>query len=143
MAAIVFQTPLTHEESDFYSQKFRQLDSEELGVVTGEAVKPLFAASGLSSQILSQIWALVDIDNKGFLNQNEFNAAMRLIAQMQQFPGQSVTTTLYDHPPSRLPILSDLKMKSPILTIDVIVCGICVCKAVLLCVMVWFLELGI
>ncbi|KTB22250.1 EH domain-containing and endocytosis protein 1 [Nakaseomyces glabratus] len=107
MAAIVFQTPLTHEESDFYSQKFRQLDSEELGVVTGEAVKPLFAASGLSSQILSQIWALVDIDNKGFLNQNEFNAAMRLIAQMQQFPGQSVTTTLYDHPPSRLPILSD------------------------------------
>lgn len=107
MSAIVFRTPLSHEEQQFYQQKFHQLDSEDLGIVTGEAAKPLLAASGLSSQVLSQIWAIVDIDNKGFLNQNEFSAAMRMIAHLQVFPSQPVSAQLYENPPSRLPMVND------------------------------------
>lgn len=107
MSAIVFRTPLSQEEQQFYQQKFRQLDSEELGIVTGEAAKPVLAASGLSPQVLSQIWAIVDIDNKGFLNQNEFSAAMRMIAHLQVFPGQPVSAQLYENPPSRLPAVNE------------------------------------
>lgn len=106
MSSIVLKTPFTGDENSLYHEQFRKLDKEELGIVTGEAVKPLFAASGLSAQLLSQIWALVDISNKGFLNFNEFGAALRVIGHLQQYPSLPVTADLYSHPSSRLPVLS-------------------------------------
>lgn len=103
---IVFRTPLQPDENTFYSQQFRRLDREDLGIVTGESVKPLFAASGLSASLLSQVWATVDIDNKGFLNHTEFSAAMRMISHLQQRPNLPITPVLYETPSGRLPVLA-------------------------------------
>lgn len=102
MASITFRTPLSSQEQAFYNQKFHQLDTEDLGVVTGEAVRPLFASSGLPGQLLSQVWATVDIDNKGFLNVNEFSAALRMIAQLQNAPNQPISAALYESTPTQL-----------------------------------------
>lgn len=102
MASITFRTPLSSQEQAFYNQKFHQLDTEDLGVVTGEAVRPLFASSGLPGQLLSQVWATVDIDNKGFLNLNEFSAALRMIAQLQNAPNQPISAALYENTPTQL-----------------------------------------
>ncbi|CCK71027.1 Ede1p KNAG_0F03650 [Huiozyma naganishii CBS 8797] len=106
MSAIVFTTPLTTEESSFYSSKFKQLDSENLGIVSGESLKPLFAQSGLGAQVLSQIWTLVDGNSKGFLNSQEFNAALRCIGNLQAYPSLPVTKQLYEVPARRLPVFS-------------------------------------
>ncbi|CAI4037197.1 hypothetical protein SMKI_02G0640 [Saccharomyces mikatae IFO 1815] len=114
MASITFRTPLSSQEQAFYNQKFHQLDSEDLGVVTGEAVRPLFASSGLPGQILSQVWAMVDIDNKGFLNLNEFSAALRMIAQLQQTPNQPISSTLYESAPAQLAALPIGQTSTPI-----------------------------
>lgn len=106
MSSLTLQTPLTPEENKLYHEQFRRLDDEELGIVTGEAVKPLFAASGLPAQTLSQVWALVDVNNNGFLNFDEFGAALRVIGHLQQYPSLAVTSDLYAHPPAKLPVLN-------------------------------------
>lgn len=102
---IVFRTPLQPDENTFFGQQFGRLDREDLGIVTGESVKPLFAASGLSASLLSQIWATVDIGNKGFLNLIEFSAALRMISHLQQRSDLPVTQALYESPSGRLPVL--------------------------------------
>lgn len=106
MSSIVFRAPLTQEESTFYSNQFKSLDKENLGIVTGESVRPLFAGSGLSQNVLGQIWALVDINNKGFLNESEFFAALRSIAILQASPTTPINNELYQITPSRLPQLN-------------------------------------
>lgn len=106
MSSVLFQTPLTPEEKRIYTEQFRRLDDEELGIVTGEAVKPLFAGSGLSAQKLSQVWALVDMNNNGFLNLEEYGAALRVIGHLQQYPNLPVTGDLYAHPPAKLAVLN-------------------------------------
>ncbi|KOH00796.1 Ede1p [Saccharomyces eubayanus] len=116
MASITFRTPLSSQEQALYNQKFHQLDSEDLGVVTGEAVRPLFASSGLPGQILSQVWAMVDIDNKGFLNLDEFSAALRMIAQLQQVPNQPISSVLYENLPVQLATFSTDSNSTPMHT---------------------------
>lgn len=108
MATLTLKTPLTQDESSYYTQLFQQLDPESLGVVTGESVRPLFASSGVSPQILSQVWSLVDTNNKGFLNFNEFSAALRVIANVQRYPNTQITSALYDNPVPQLPILQSV-----------------------------------
>ncbi|QLL31506.1 hypothetical protein HG536_0B03690 [Torulaspora globosa] len=105
MSSLSFQTPLTPEEKRLYGEQFRKLDEEELGIVTGEALKPLFAGSGLSGQKLSQVWSLVDENNNGFLNLEEYSAALRAIGHLQQYPNLPVTGDLYAHPPAKLAVL--------------------------------------
>ncbi|CCD26945.1 Ede1p NDAI_0J00530 [Naumovozyma dairenensis CBS 421] len=112
MSSIVFRTPLTSEEQSVYGNKFVQLDKEDLGVVTGEALRPVFAASGLSAQILSQIWSMVDINNKGFLNKQEFSAAMRIIGNLQQNPSLPINSQLYEQPPKVLPNLDQTQTQN-------------------------------
>ena len=105
-SSIVFQVPLTSEEQSLYGKTFNQLDPENLGIVTGENVRSLLAASGLSPQVLSQIWSIVDMNNKGFLNLGEFSACLRMIGHLQKLPTLAVTSELYAHPLSGLPNFS-------------------------------------
>lgn len=102
MPSIVFRTPLTAEEQGSYGQHFKKLDPESLGIVTGEAVKPLFSRSGLNSQSLSQIWSICDTGNQGFLNASQFNAALRMIGHLQANASLPVTSELYQTPAPRL-----------------------------------------
>ncbi|SMN20869.1 similar to Saccharomyces cerevisiae YBL047C EDE1 Key endocytic protein involved in a network of interactions with other endocytic proteins [Maudiozyma saulgeensis] len=105
MASINLKVPLTSEESQFFNSKFKELDTDSLGVLTGENSRSLFANSGLSSHILSQIWALVDINNKGFLNFNEFSAALRCIGMLQTYSNLPINNTLYENPLQKMPNL--------------------------------------
>lgn len=98
MASLVMRTPLSSEEQATFQAQFKALDREELGVVTGEALRPLLSRSGLTTPVLSQVWALVDTEKKGFLNYTEFSAALRVIGHLQAHPGLNVDSALYDSP---------------------------------------------
>ncbi|SCU77662.1 LAME_0A01838g1_1 [Lachancea meyersii CBS 8951] len=106
MTQVVFRVPLSPQEQEVFGKEFKKLDPEDLGIVTGEAVKPLFSQSGLSAQVLSQIWALCDSENQGFLNLAQFNAAMRLIGHLQTNPTAPVSPELYQTPAPKLPLVS-------------------------------------
>lgn len=102
MPEVKFEKPLTASEQEFFTRKFTGLDKETLGIVTGEAVKPLFAASNLSPQKLSQVWMTVDVNNNGFLNFQEFSAACRMIGHLQKNPNNKIDKHLYSRPPRKL-----------------------------------------
>ncbi|KAK9323877.1 hypothetical protein V1517DRAFT_319157 [Lipomyces orientalis] len=105
---------LTPEERTIYGQLFKSLDSESLGVVTGEVARTLFERSGLSPLVLGRIWQIADDQNNGFLNQTGFAIALRLIGYVQS--GQRLAPELASQPgplprfeqetPSRVPPLN-------------------------------------
>uniref|UniRef100_A0A7E4UY34 Intersectin-1 n=1 Tax=Panagrellus redivivus TaxID=6233 RepID=A0A7E4UY34_PANRE len=68
-------TPL--ELSQFETQ-FLAL-GPQAGYVAGTQCRELFMKSGLSAQILGQIWALSDVTRDGRMDKHEFNVAMTLI----------------------------------------------------------------
>ncbi|KAK9353156.1 hypothetical protein V1523DRAFT_433791 [Lipomyces doorenjongii] len=87
---------LTSEERTTYGQLFKSLDTESLGVVTGEAARTLFERSGLSPLVLGRIWQIADDQNNGFLNQTGFAIALRLIGYVQS--GQRLAPELASQP---------------------------------------------
>ncbi|KAK9357901.1 hypothetical protein V1504DRAFT_462846 [Lipomyces starkeyi] len=87
---------LTSEERSTYGQLFKSLDTESLGVVTGEAARTLFERSGLSPLVLGRIWQIADDQNNGFLNQTGFAIALRLIGYVQS--GQRLAPELASQP---------------------------------------------
>ncbi|AET41026.1 Ede1p Ecym_7178 [Eremothecium cymbalariae DBVPG len=105
MSKIIFRVPLTQEEQSKYVSQFESLDTDDLGIVTGESLKPFFSKSGLSSHHLLQVWALADTEKQGFLNQAQFSAAMRMIAHLQSNPQLSITSELYQTPAPRIAVL--------------------------------------
>lgn len=105
--SIVFKVSLTQDEINLFDQQFKLIDKENLNIVTGESVKPLFSDSGLSSHLLSQIWGLVDLNNKGFLNKLEFYAALRCIGHLQINNTLPITEQLYESPSPVLPRLGN------------------------------------
>ncbi|SCU78418.1 LAFA_0A06502g1_1 [Lachancea sp. 'fantastica'] len=106
MAQVTFRVPLSSQEQEAFKNEFKKLDPEDLGIVTGEAVKPLFSQSGLSAQVLSQIWALCDNGNQGFLNFDQFSAALRLISHVQANPSVVVSPELYQTPAPKISAVS-------------------------------------
>ncbi|KAK9390124.1 hypothetical protein V1515DRAFT_593020 [Lipomyces mesembrius] len=87
---------LTADERTTYGQLFKSLDTESLGVVTGEAARTLFERSGLSPLVLGRIWQIADDQNNGFLNQTGFAIALRLIGYVQS--GQRLAPELASQP---------------------------------------------
>ncbi|AMD20420.1 HDL324Cp [Eremothecium sinecaudum] len=106
MAVINFKVPLSKEENASFGSQFRSLDRDEFGIVTGDTLKSYFSNSGLSSQLLSRVWSLVDTEQQGFLNISQFSAAMRAIGHLQLNPQLSVTSELYEAPPSQMTTLA-------------------------------------
>ena len=83
---------LTPEEQQYYGQLFGQADPEHTQVVNGDAAIKLFMKSGLSPVILSEIWQMADADNKGYLDQQGFSIALRIIGHVQN--GQRLAPNL-------------------------------------------------
>lgn len=75
---------LSPEEGRQFGQLFRKYDSEGTGVILGDAAYKLFINSGLSSAQLHQIWTIADAENRGFLDENGFGKALRMIYHVQQ-----------------------------------------------------------
>lgn len=85
---------LTDEEKSYYGQLFRQADPQSTQNVSGAVASTLFMKSGLSPFVLSEIWQLADPKNQGFLDQEGFSLALRLIGHIQN--GQALTSNLGD-----------------------------------------------
>jgi epidermal growth factor receptor substrate 15 len=85
---------LSADEKRLYGQLFKQCDPEGLGIVTGEVARTLFERSGLSPQVLGEIWQYSDTDNNGFLDQVGFSQALRLIGHIQT--GKRLSPVLAD-----------------------------------------------
>jgi hypothetical protein len=80
---------LIAEEKRLFGQIFKQAaDKTDTGVVTGDEGFNLFVRSKLPQDILGEIWAIVDPENRGFLTQESFVKALRLIGQCQAQPGR-------------------------------------------------------
>lgn len=75
---------LTPEEQRRLRPLFGQYDLEDSSIVLGERLRPFLEKSGLSPAQLSQIWQIVDFDNRGFLDFPGFARCMRLISHAQQ-----------------------------------------------------------
>ncbi|KAG0180257.1 actin organization and endocytosis protein [Apophysomyces sp. BC1021] len=89
---------VTTEEKKRYKKIFNAWDTDKKGLLTGEKAKEIFTQSGLSQNVLMQIWNLADPNNQGKLNVDEFSVAMHLI--YRKLNGYDVPTTL---PPELVP----------------------------------------
>ncbi|TID20223.1 hypothetical protein E6O75_ATG07683 [Venturia nashicola] len=85
---------LTREEERLFDILFKQADTKGDGIVTGEVAITLFFKTKLSENILGEIWAMADTENRGFLLKDEFSKAMRLIGHFQSRPGRPISLDL-------------------------------------------------
>ncbi|KZT44182.1 hypothetical protein SISSUDRAFT_340601 [Sistotremastrum suecicum HHB10207 ss-3] len=74
------------------------LDTQHRGYIEGEVAVPFMIQSGLSEDILAQVWDLADIHNDGKLTRDGFAIAMHLING--QLAGKPLPPTL---PPTLVP----------------------------------------
>ncbi|KAK4038143.1 tubulin alpha chain [Parachaetomium inaequale] len=74
---------LTPEEKRVYGQLFRQADTDNVGVVTGEVAVKFFEKTRLDSRVLGEIWQIADKENRGFLTPAGFGIVLRLIGHAQ------------------------------------------------------------
>ncbi|KAH6983037.1 hypothetical protein BKA56DRAFT_582855 [Ilyonectria sp. MPI-CAGE-AT-0026] len=74
---------LSSEEKRAYGQLFRQADTDNVGVVTGEVAVKFFDKTRLNSHVLGEIWQIADRENRGFLTPAGFGIVLRLIGHAQ------------------------------------------------------------
>ncbi|KAH9898721.1 hypothetical protein F4778DRAFT_742734 [Xylariomycetidae sp. FL2044] len=74
---------LTPEEKRVYGQLFRQADTDNVGVVTGDVAVKFFEKTRLDSRVLGEIWQIADQENRGFLTPAGFGIVLRLIGHAQ------------------------------------------------------------
>uniref|UniRef100_A0A8D3BQY4 Epidermal growth factor receptor pathway substrate 15 like 1 n=1 Tax=Scophthalmus maximus TaxID=52904 RepID=A0A8D3BQY4_SCOMX len=77
--AVNWVVPVADRER--YNDIFKQMDSDNDGLVTGTEVIEIFMQSSLSQTMLAQIWGLADTKQTGKLNLEQFSLAMYLIQQ--------------------------------------------------------------
>lgn len=90
-----WETLLDPQEKTSYVELFRTADTENKGVLLKDEAMDFFKKSNVPNNILGEIWEAADRDNKGFLTDQEFCIAMKLIACAQHgiLPASPVLTT--------------------------------------------------
>jgi len=74
---------VTPKDKRMYDKFFKTADKQGRGVVNGVSVMKIFQKSQLSSDVLAQIWELVDINKTGEINDEQFALAMHLISSLK------------------------------------------------------------
>ncbi|CAD8069275.1 unnamed protein product [Paramecium primaurelia] len=74
------QFEISNELYEKYSLHYQQQDKKQQGYIEGENAKSLFSKSELSNEVLTELWGLVDTNQKGFLFKNEYIVAIHLIS---------------------------------------------------------------
>ncbi|KAK8235107.1 hypothetical protein IWZ00DRAFT_438158, partial [Phyllosticta capitalensis] len=74
---------LTPEEKRVFGELFRQADTEQMGVVTGEVAVKFFERTKLPPAVLGEIWQIADTENRGLLTSSGFCQVLRLIGHYQ------------------------------------------------------------
>ncbi|KNC96723.1 uncharacterized protein SPPG_07932 [Spizellomyces punctatus DAOM BR117] len=75
--------PLTAEETAAYAQLFKLADSQATGTVQPNDAVAFMSKSHLPQNVLSEIWQIADSERKGYLTQQGFYKALKLIALAQ------------------------------------------------------------
>ncbi|KAI9652443.1 MAG: hypothetical protein M1831_006786 [Alyxoria varia] len=88
--------PLAPERVNEYSSLFEKAGAIN-GFLAGDGAKRVFEKARLPNEVLGQIWALADREQRGALNCAEFVVAMHLLASMRSGAIRAVPPTL---PPS-------------------------------------------
>ncbi|KAI8583513.1 hypothetical protein K450DRAFT_221553 [Umbelopsis ramanniana AG] len=101
LSSVPGEENLTPEERHIYPQLFKAADIDGKGIVLGEEAVEFFKKSGLPSHVLSEIWTAADDEQRGFLTQQEFYVALKLIACFQN--GQTAAVPVFSTvvPPPR------------------------------------------
>ncbi|TPX69736.1 hypothetical protein SpCBS45565_g02147 [Spizellomyces sp. 'palustris'] len=75
--------PLTAEERAAYAQLFKLADSQATDTVQPNDAVAFMSKSHLPQNVLSEIWQIADSERKGYLTQQGFYKALKLIALAQ------------------------------------------------------------
>lgn len=70
----------SHADNDQIDKWFKELDKESCSIIRGLEVARFLQRSNLSRDTLRTIWAVVDSDNKGYINRVQFNTVIRLVS---------------------------------------------------------------
>ncbi|CAN0461281.1 unnamed protein product, partial [Ectocarpus fasciculatus] len=70
----------TPAESVILNKWFAELDSDHTGFISGATAVGFLKRSNLPREILRDIWALVDSQNRGSIDNQQFYKVMRLVA---------------------------------------------------------------
>ncbi|KAH8926630.1 hypothetical protein BT69DRAFT_1347876 [Atractiella rhizophila] len=92
---------LSPEEKTAFQYLFKKADTDGIGVVTGDKAVPFFSHSNLPPYLLGEIWQMSDDDNKGFLTEDGFFLACRLIGHAQSGSKPSASIARQQGPPPR------------------------------------------
>lgn len=98
---------VTPKDKRMYDKFFKTADKQGRGVVNGVSVMKIFQKSQLSSDVLAQIWELVDINKTGEINDEQFALAMHLISSLKtkkDFPLPNELTAGMIPPSFRTPL---------------------------------------
>ncbi|KAJ3481622.1 hypothetical protein NLI96_g7540 [Meripilus lineatus] len=87
------------------NQIFSQVDSQKLGVITGDAAVKVFGGAKLSPTVLAEIWNIADDENNGVLTRKGVAVAVRLLGHAQR--GELISEDLVNQPGS-VPIIEGL-----------------------------------
>jgi epidermal growth factor receptor substrate 15 len=72
---------VTAKELKTYDDFFKTADKDKDGLVSGGDIMKIFLTSKLPKDVLAHVWNLVDLDDSGEINSEQFALAMHFIAQ--------------------------------------------------------------
>lgn len=73
----------TLAELALVNQVFSHADTQRVGVLTADAAVKLFSDSGVQNTVLTDIWAIADEEDNGFLTKKGLFIALRLLGHAQ------------------------------------------------------------
>ncbi|KAG5341059.1 hypothetical protein C0989_011918 [Termitomyces sp. Mn162] len=82
----------TPAELVLVSQIFNKVDTQKLGILTGDVAVKVFGGAKLSPTVLGEIWSIADEDNNGWLPRKGVAIALRLMGWAQK--GETITPDL-------------------------------------------------
>ncbi|KAM4722017.1 epidermal growth factor receptor substrate 15 [Rhinophrynus dorsalis] len=100
MAALLPRTQVPSNNA-VYEKYFHQVESGNTGKVLASDAALFLKKSGLPDLVLGKIWDLADTDSKGYLNKQEFFAALQLVACAQNGMDVSLGSLKAVVPPPR------------------------------------------
>ncbi|CAK5262459.1 unnamed protein product [Mycena citricolor] len=96
----------TRDELELVSQLFASGEPKTLDAITGTHALALFANTGLSDEVLGQIWSIADKDSNGQLSRDETGALLRLMGWAQAGVKPSPDLLEKPGPTARIPSVS-------------------------------------
>ncbi|KAG8502988.1 hypothetical protein CXB51_001005 [Gossypium anomalum] len=93
------------QTQDQFEVYFRKADLDGDGRISGAEAVSFFQGSGLSKQVLAQIWAYADQSHSGFLSKQDFFNALKLVtvAQRRELTPDIVKAALYGPAAAKIP----------------------------------------